>query len=73
MLKHRLTAIIISLPTTIGDIPIVKNIEHPKPTISSPKKGDENSRHFQRGFPPVPQPRRGQASQQGRVKGRELE
>ena len=35
---------------------MVKNIEHPKRTISSLKKGDEHSRHFQRGFPPVPQP-----------------
>ena len=29
---------------------MVKNIEHPKRTISSLKKGDEHSRHFQRGF-----------------------
>ena len=35
---------------------MVKNIEHPKRTISSLKKGDEHSRHFQRRFPPVPQP-----------------
>ena len=35
---------------------MVKNIEHPKRTTSSPMKGDEHSRHFQRGFPPVPQP-----------------
>ena len=51
---------------------MVKNIEHSKRTTSSPMKGDEHSRDFQRGFPPVPI-LRGQASQQGSVKGRELE
>ena len=50
-----------------------KNIEHPKLTFSFPKKGDKHSRRFQRGFPPVPQPRRDQASQQGGVKGSELQ
>ena len=52
---------------------MVKNIEHPKRTTSSPMKGDEHSCDFQRGFPPVLKPRRGQASPQGGVKGRELE
>ena len=47
---------------------MVKNIEHPKRTISSLKKGDEHSRHFQRGFPPVLN-LGGQASQQGGVRG----
>ena len=51
---------------------MVKNIEHPKRTISSLKKGDEHSRHFQRGFPLFSN-LGGQASQQGGVKGRELE
>ena len=37
---------------------MVKNIEHPKRTTYSFKKGDEHSCDFQRGFPPVPQPRR---------------
>ena len=62
---------------------MVKNVEHRKRTIPSPKKGDKHSCHFQRGFPPVPHApffffffttkTRDQASQQGGVKGRELE
>ena len=52
---------------------IVKNIEQPKRTISFPKKGDGHSFHFQGGFPPILQPRTGQASPQGGVKGREQE
>ena len=51
---------------------MVKNTEHPKRAISSLKKGDEHSRHFQKGFPLIPN-LGGQASQQGGVKGRELE
>ena len=52
---------------------MVKNTQHPKRTISSPQKGDEHSHHFQRGFPPRFPNLGGQASQQGGVRGRELE
>ena len=53
---------------------MVKNVEHPKLTFSSPKEEDEHSRHFQRGVPhPLHQSRRGQALQQGCAKGSELE
>ena len=56
---------------------MVKNIEHQKRTIPSPKKSDKHSCHFRRGFRPVPHPpffffttkTRDQASQQGGVKG----
>ena len=51
---------------------MVKNIEHSKRTISSPMKGDEHSFDFKGDsslFPNLG----GQASQQGGVKGRELE
>ena len=53
---------------------MVKNIEHPKLTFSSPKEEDEHFRHFQRAVPhPFHQPQRGQALQQGGAKGNELE
>ena len=53
---------------------MVKNIEHPKLTFSSPKEEDEHSRHFQRGVPqPLHQSLRGQALQQGGAMGSELE
>ena len=51
---------------------MVKNIEHSKRTTSSPMKGDEHSCDFQRGFPLFPN-LGDQASQQGGVKGRDLE
>ena len=51
---------------------MVKNSEHPKRTISFPKKGDEHSCHFQ-GDSPLFSNLRGQASQQVGVKGGELE
>ena len=55
-----------------------KKIEHPKPTISSPKKATNIPVvTFKWDFPPspLPQPRRGQAwhVQQGSAKFRELE
>ena len=53
---------------------MLKNIEHPKLTFSSPKEEDEHSRHFQRGVPHPPhQSPRGQALQQGCAMGSELE
>ena len=53
---------------------MVKNIEHPKLTFSSPKKATKIPVTF-KGEPPPPlsQPLRDQASQLGSVKGRELE
>ena len=54
-----------------------ENIEHPKPTISSPKATNIPVVTFKWDFrtPPLPQPRRGQAwhAQQGSAKFRELE
>ena len=49
---------------------MVKNIEHPKLTFSSPKKATSI---FKGKSPHPPQPRRDQASQQGSVKGNKLE
>ena len=51
---------------------MVKNIEHSKRTTSSPMKGDEHSFDFKGDSPLFPN-LGGQASQQGGVKGRELE
>ena len=48
---------------------MVKDIEHPKLTFSSPKEEDEHFRHFH----PLHQLRRGQALQQGGAKGSERE
>ena len=53
-----------------------KNIEHPKTTISSPKKATNIPNvTFKWDSPPLPEPRRGQAwhAQQGSAKFIELE
>ena len=53
---------------------MVKNTEHPKLTFSSSKKARDIPVTFKGESPhPLPQPRRGQALQQGGVKGSELE
>ena len=49
---------------------MVKNIEYPKLTFSSPKKATSI---FKGKSPHPPQPRRDQASQKGSVKGNKLE